>query len=360
VHEQFEEGGGDCRDVTIQPGIEEAQYRQAFEIHVEEEGVGGLAGFVEIVVDEPGPEPVEVEIWVDQEEGTYEVGDELEVCYQVSRPVALEIQIGPEPFVPWPEMQPAEGETRGCHRTTVDEGISPRAFRIVAFENGEWVADDDTYFYVEEPEPDPVEVEIWVDKGEGATYKDGEVVEVCYSVSRAVQVEVYHSDQGVGSGAASDILVEGLETEGGRCLGFVAPYTPEGPKHWLHIDASESGARVAEDEAYFFVEKEEEEEDEPVGSPPSPPRKIRASDGTHTLKVRIEWKASSGATHYEIWETDGSYDWTHVGTTSYTTFDYQLEYPLCEVDWYMYTVTACNDFGCSDYGDSDFGWDKCE
>ncbi|MGD8791439.1 MAG: S8 family serine peptidase [Anaerolineae bacterium] len=96
--------------------------------------------------------------------------------------------------------------------------------------------------------PQPVAVNIMVDRGEGATYYVGEQLGLCYNVSRPIYVRIYDCPPG----ESCIIVAEGFDDGQGGCVeGTVAPPTGQ---EVLRIEAVENDQVLAESQTHFFVE----------------------------------------------------------------------------------------------------------
>jgi len=87
---------------------------------------------------------------------------------------------------------------------------------------------------------------------------------------------------------------------------------------------------------------------------PSAPTRVAASDGTYSDKIRVTWRASAGATSYEVYRhtSDSSGSATKIGDA--TTVGYEDTTAEASV-YYYYWVKAVNAVGSSDYSASDTG-----
>ena len=93
-----------------------------------------------------------------------------------------------------------------------------------------------------------VSCDIWVDKGEGATYCIDEPITICYSVSKPIWIQIW-----VITSEGARIILEGYDDGTGDCLyGTIGP--PTGT-HTYRIKAIEEGEIVCQDETWVWVEE---------------------------------------------------------------------------------------------------------
>lgn len=96
-----------------------------------------------------GGETVSVDIWVDRGEGSvYYVGDSIQACYSVSRSIYVRIYDCPAGEACEVILEGTDDGTGGCINGTVTPPTGWETLRIEAIENGQIVAQDETYFYV--------------------------------------------------------------------------------------------------------------------------------------------------------------------------------------------------------------------
>ena len=89
--------------------------------------------------------------------------------------------------------------------------------------------------------------------------------------------------------------------------------------------------------------------------PPDRPTRVSASEGIYKDKVRVKWKASSGATSYSVWRSSSSGSALLMGETKDKSYDDKS----AAVDaTYYYWVKAKNSDGTSTFSSSDSGWRK--
>lgn len=89
--------------------------------------------------------------------------------------------------------------------------------------------------------------------------------------------------------------------------------------------------------------------------PPDPPTGVLASDGEYKNKVRVKWKASSGAASYSVWRSSSSGSALLLGETKDKSYDDKS----AAVDaTYYYWVKAKNSDATSAFSSSDSGWRK--
>ncbi len=89
--------------------------------------------------------------------------------------------------------------------------------------------------------------------------------------------------------------------------------------------------------------------------PPDPPTGVLASDGKYKNKVRVKWKASSGAASYSVWRSSSSGSALLIGETKDKSYDDKS----AAVDaTYYYWVKARNSGATSAFSSSDSGWRK--
>lgn len=99
------------------------------------------------------------------------------------------------------------------------------------------------------PEAKAVEIDIWVEGGEGATYYDGDELILCYEVSRPVDVRIYQCP----SGQACAIFTQVGNSDGGRCFQEHLDL-PIGVTTY-RVEASDDGEIAAEAETYIYVDQ---------------------------------------------------------------------------------------------------------
>ncbi|MBU1909325.1 MAG: fibronectin type III domain-containing protein, partial [Verrucomicrobia bacterium] len=89
---------------------------------------------------------------------------------------------------------------------------------------------------------------------------------------------------------------------------------------------------------------------------PGTPTSVRASDGTYTNTVRVEWAASEDADYYQIWRnlSDSLTGATCVKERHNSTLYWDNPPLPLTVFWYF--VRAGNSEGFSSYSASDYGW----
>jgi len=92
----------------------------------------------------------------------------------------------------------------------------------------------------------PPSVDIWVDKGKGATYCVGDSITICYSVSRPIYIRIWAiTSQG------SWVITEGYDDGTGDCF-YGTIGLPTG-KHTYRIEAIEGGNVVSSDDTWVWV-----------------------------------------------------------------------------------------------------------
>lgn len=101
-----------------------------------------------------GSQPVSVSIWVDRGEGsTYYVGEQLQLCYSVSRPIYVRVW-DCRPGLSCEVILQGDDDGQGdCRNYTVTEPTGREVVRIEAVDNGQVIAQDETYFYVDATPP---------------------------------------------------------------------------------------------------------------------------------------------------------------------------------------------------------------
>ena len=92
-----------------------------------------------------------------------------------------------------------------------------------------------------------------------------------------------------------------------------------------------------------------------VGSPPSAPTGLTASDGTYTDKVALDWADTSGATSYKVFRntTNNSGTASQIGTPTTSAYD---DTTATAGTTYYYWVKATNGAGDSGFSSSDTGY----
>jgi len=122
----------------------------------------------------------------------------------------------------------------------------------------------------------PPTVNIWVDRGEGATYQVGDPITLCYSVTRPTYIRIW-----VITSEGSRILEEGYDDGTGDCIGGTVGL-PLGV-HTYRIEAIEQSQVVASDETWINVVS---------GEPPDLNSDLALSDFNVVPSTPVVWQES--------------------------------------------------------------------
>lgn len=178
-----------------------------------------------------------ISIRVDRGQGSsYRIGEAIQVCYTVPRAGNMRILTitsnGTSTF-----LQGRDDGRGGCVNGTVGAPTGQHTLRIEMLEGGSETAQ--TYFNVT-----GTPISIRVDRGQGATYRIGEAIQVCYTVPRAGNMRIIKT-----TSAGTSTVREGRDDGTGGCFPGVIG-TPTG-WHTLRIEMLEGGSESAE--TYYFV-----------------------------------------------------------------------------------------------------------
>ncbi len=205
----------------------------------------------------PSPEPKLASpytLWisVDRCEGaTYWTCEPIQICYGVPYPVYIRI---------WLETwecdsiiaQGYDDGTGGCFPwSVVGLPTGNHWLTIEMIEGGQVTSSASTWFYVRDS--GPASAQIWPDRGEGATYRIGDPLQLCFWVSRAAYIEIWKT-----TSQGSALLAYGNVTQGGNyCLDWRDVGEPPGT-HSYRLDVYECVAcgyswRLTWDETWVNV-----------------------------------------------------------------------------------------------------------
>ena len=185
-------------------------------------------------------------ISVDRGEGAiYRVCDPITICYGVPYPVYIRIWVITAERS-WITLEGYDDGTGGCYRGVVGKPLGIHTLRIQMIENGCVTAEAETWFYVCEAKP--LSVQIWTDRGEGSTYRIGDPMLLCYSVSRPAYVEIWKT-----TSAGSARLIAGYDDGTGDCLGATVGEPPGIHTYYIYGYDCPPSSPLASDQTWVNV-----------------------------------------------------------------------------------------------------------
>ena len=186
-------------------------------------------------------------ISVDRGEGAiYRVCDPITICYGVPYPVYIRIWVITDEGS-WVTLEGYDDGTGGCYRGVVGKPLGIHTLRIQMIENGCVTAEAETWFYVCEAKP--LSVQIWTDRGEGSTYRIGDPMLLCYSVSRPAYVEIWKT-----TSAGSARLIAGYDDGTGDCLHATVGEPPGVHTYYIYGYDCPPSSPLASDQTWVNVE----------------------------------------------------------------------------------------------------------
>ena len=185
-------------------------------------------------------------ISVDRGEGAiYRVCDPIRICYGVPYPVYIRIWV----ITDQGSRITLEGYDDGagdCYWGVVGRPLGTHILRIQMIENGCVTAEAETWFYV--CNAGPLSVQIWTDRGEGSTYRIGDPMLLCYSVSRPAYVEIWKT-----TSAGSARLIAGYDDGTGDCLHATVGEPPGIHSYYIYGYDCPPSSPLASDQTWVNV-----------------------------------------------------------------------------------------------------------